>query len=81
MQSASEFLTFIVSTLVEEKDQVEIPEREDELGTLLTLQVAKSDMGTIIGKGGATIQAIRTVLRVHGSKTDKRVNLKIIEDQ
>lgn len=80
MQSASEFLTFVVSSLVESKDLVEITEREDELGTLLTLKVAKEDMGTIIGKEGKTIQAIRTVLRVHGSKTDKRVNLKIIEE-
>lgn len=80
MQSASEFLTFVVSSLVEFKDQVEITEREDELGTLLTLKVAKDDMGTIIGKEGKTIQAIRTVLRVYGSKADKRVNLKIIEE-
>lgn len=80
MQSASEFLTFVVSSLVESKDLIEITEREDELGTLLTLKVAKEDMGTIIGKEGKTIQAIRTVLRVHGSKTDKRVNLKIIEE-
>ncbi|MFB0964831.1 MAG: KH domain-containing protein [Patescibacteria group bacterium] len=80
MQSASEFLTFVVSSLVDSKELIEITEREDELGTLLTLKVAKEDMGTIIGKEGKTIQAIRTVLRVHGSKTDKRVNLKIIEE-
>lgn len=80
MQSASEFLTFVVSSLVDSKELVEITEREDELGTLLTLKVAKEDMGTIIGKEGKTIQAIRTVLRVYGSKVDKRVNLKIIEE-
>jgi hypothetical protein len=66
--------------LVDSKDRIEIQEREDELGTLLTLKVAKEDMGTIIGKDGKTIQAIRTVLRVYGAKADKRVNLKIIED-
>lgn len=80
MQSASEFLTFVVSSLVDSKELIEITEREDELGTLLTLKVAKDDMGTIIGKEGKTIQAIRTVLRVYGSKADKRVNLKIIEE-
>ncbi len=80
MHSASEFLTFVVSSLVDSKDRIEIQEREDELGTLLTLKVAKEDMGTIIGKDGKTIQAIRTVLRVYGAKADKRVNLKIIED-
>ncbi len=80
MHSASEFLSFVVSSLVDVKDRIEIQEREDELGTLLTLRVAKEDMGTIIGKDGKTIQAIRTVLRVYGAKTDKRVNLKIVED-
>lgn len=80
MHSASEFLTFVISSLVDSKDRIEIQEREDELGTLLTLKVAKEDMGTIIGKEGKTIQAIRTVLRVYGAKADKRVNLKIIED-
>lgn len=78
--SASEFLTFIVTTLVEDAANVEISERHDELGTLLTLKVSKSDMGTIIGRDGKTIQAIRTVLRVYGSKNDERVNLKIIEE-
>jgi predicted RNA-binding protein YlqC (UPF0109 family) len=80
MQSASEFLSFIISTLVEEKDKIEITEKHDELGTLLTLKVSKSDMGTIIGKEGKTIQSIRTVLRVYGSKQNERVNLKIIEE-
>ncbi len=80
MSSASEFLTFIVSTLVEDASGIEIAEKHDELGTLLTLKVAKADMGTIIGRDGKTIQAIRTVLRVYGSKKDERVNLKIIED-
>lgn len=31
MQSASEFLTFVISSLVDSKDLVEITEREDEL--------------------------------------------------
>jgi predicted RNA-binding protein YlqC (UPF0109 family) len=31
MQSASEFLSFIVTSLVETKDQIEITERQDEL--------------------------------------------------
>jgi len=34
----------------------------------------------VIGKGGKTIDAIRTVLRVYGSKTNARVNLKVVEE-
>ena len=57
-----------------------IQRKDDELGTLLTLRVHKEDMGTIIGKDGKTINSIRTVLRVFGSKSDMRLNLKIAED-
>ncbi len=78
--SPKDFLSFIVDSLVTYKESVSIEQREDELGTLLTLKVATQDMGTIIGKEWKTINAIRTVLRVHGSKIDARVNLKVIEE-
>lgn len=78
--TAKDFLVFMITSLVAHKDEVVIEQREDDLGTLLTLRVNKEDMGVIIGKEGKTINAIRTVLRVYGSKTDARVNLKIIEE-
>ena len=37
-------------------------------------------MGTIIGRGGKTIDSLRTVIRVFGSKSGARMNLRIIED-
>lgn len=75
-----DFLSFIITSLVSQVEDVVIEQREDELGTLLTLKVNTQDMGTIIGKEGKTINAIRTVLRVYGSKMDARVNLKVIEE-
>lgn len=75
-----DFLSFIINSLVAHMEDVAIEQREDELGTLLTLRVNPHDMGTIIGKEGKTINAIRTVLRVYGSKMDARVNLKVIEE-
>jgi predicted RNA-binding protein YlqC (UPF0109 family) len=78
--SASEFLRFLISSLVTRSDTIEILEKHDELGTLLTLRVDPSDMGSIIGRGGKTIDSIRTVLRVFGSKHNQRVNLRIVEE-
>ena len=46
-----EFLQFIVENLVDNKEDIKIERKEDELGVLLTLQVNKEDMGVIIGKG------------------------------
>ena len=48
---------------------------------LLTLKVAKDDMGKIIGKSGQTAKALRTLLRIVGSKNNARVNLKIVEPE
>jgi hypothetical protein len=66
--SATDFLRLIVSSLVQNVDAIAIEEKHDELGTLLSLRVDPSDMGAIIGRGGKTIDSIRTVLRVFGSK-------------
>jgi len=74
-----EFLKFIVENLVDNKEDIKIERKEDELGVLLTLQVNKEDMGVIIGKGGNTINALRVVLRLLGAKTDKKINLKVID--
>lgn len=79
--TATEFLSLIVTSLVDQKEAVHITETVDDLGTLLTLSVSPDDMGAIIGRGGKTIEAIRTVLRVYGSKTERRVNLRILEDR
>jgi len=51
------------------------------MGVLLTLKVNKEDMGQIIGKSGQTAKALRTLLRVMGSKNNARVNLKIVEPE
>ncbi|MDD2694214.1 MAG: KH domain-containing protein [Candidatus Gracilibacteria bacterium] len=78
---AQAFLRLIVESLVEKKEAIEITEQHDELGTLVTLKVDQADMGSIIGRGGKTIDSIRTVLRVFGSKKGERVNLRILEDK
>ena len=77
---ATEFLKFIVGSIVGHPLDVIIDRKDDDLGTLLTLKVHRDDMGTLIGKDGKTINAIRTVLRVFGSKSDMRLNLKIAEE-
>ncbi|EKE26299.1 MAG: hypothetical protein ACD_4C00342G0002 [uncultured bacterium (gcode 4)] len=77
--NAVEFLKFIITSLVKHVDEVAIEVKDDDLGTLLTLKVNKEDIWTVIGKDGKTINAIRTVLRVYGSKTNSRLNLKVVE--
>ena len=74
-----EFVEYVVKALVESPEQVKVERRVDEMGVLITLDVAQNDMGKVIGRDGATAKAIRTLLRVVGMKNNARVNLKINE--
>ncbi len=73
------FLEYVVKALVEHPSEVKVNRVVDEMGVLITLEVAPSDMGKIIGREGNTAKAIRTLLRVVGMKNNARVNLKINE--
>jgi predicted RNA-binding protein YlqC (UPF0109 family) len=74
-----DFIELVVKNIVDNPDEVEIERNIDDLGVLITLKVAKEDMGKIIGKGGQTAKAMRILLRLIGSRTESRVNLKILE--
>ncbi len=74
-----EFVEYVVKALVDNPDKVKVERRVDEMGVLITLDVAGEDMGKIIGRDGATAKALRTLLRVVGMKNNARVNLKINE--
>lgn len=76
---ALQFLTMIVKGIVKSPDEVNIEETQDDKGTLMSIKVAKSDMGNVIGKGGQTAAAIRTILRVFAAKTDQRIAIKVID--
>lgn len=80
-QADQEFVEYIVKSIVDHPDQVKLSRNIDELGVLLSLEIAKEDMGTIIGKNGQTAKAIRTLLRIIGAKNNSRVNLKIIDHE
>ncbi len=81
MHEDAQFLESLVKALVDNPEAVHINRTVDEMGVLLTLDVAADDMGKIIGRSGNTAKAIRTLLRVVGMKYDARVNLKINEPE
>ena len=73
------FLRYVLESIVEDKDALQIDTKHDELGILLTVQVSDRDMGKLIGKGGQTVKALRTLLRIIGGNSQQRINLKILE--
>ncbi len=76
-----EFLEYIVKGLVDNPEDVKVDRTVDEMGVLLSLKVNPEDMGQIVGRGGATAKAIRSLVRIVGLKNHARVNLKIEEPE
>jgi predicted RNA-binding protein YlqC (UPF0109 family) len=76
-----EFLESLIEGIVNNPKDVKIDRNVDEMGVLLTLKVNPEDMGAVIGRGGSTARAIRTLLRIVGAKNNARVNLKIEEPE
>ena len=74
-----EFLEKIVKELVAEPGQVRIDRSVDEMGVLLTLYVSQNDMGRVIGRGGSTAKALRTILMVWGMAREQRLHLRIVD--
>jgi uncharacterized protein len=76
-----ELIQYIASSLVDDPTQVEVSQMRFGTQTVLKLQVAKEDMGRIIGKSGRVANAMRILLRVAAAQEGKRVTLDIVEPQ
>ena len=73
-------LEYLVRQLVDEPDKVSVEEFEEEDGTIvLELAVARDDYGRIIGKGGRTANALRTVVKASAVKEERRVLVDIVD--
>lgn len=78
MASMKELVEFIAKSLVDDPSQVNVSEIEGESSVILELRVGPDDMGRVIGKGGRTVNAVRTLIRVLAAKQGKRVTLEIV---
>lgn len=74
-----ELVSFIVESLVDYPEEVQVVEVRGRTSTVVELAVAASDMGRIIGKGGRVINSIRTLTDVLAVKQGKRVSLELLE--
>jgi uncharacterized protein len=74
-----ELLEQLARALVDKPDQVKVESFEEDDGTLvLELSVAEDDYGQIIGRGGRTAQALRTVVKAAAVKDNRRVLVDIV---
>jgi predicted RNA-binding protein YlqC (UPF0109 family) len=75
-----ELLVYLAQQLVDEPARVEVEEFEEDDGTLVfELSVADDDYGKVIGRGGRTAQALRTLVKAAAVKDNRRVLVDIVE--
>ena len=75
-----DLLVYLARALVDHPDRVKVEEFEEDDGTLvLELSVDDDDYGQIIGRGGRTAQALRSVVKAAAVKDNRRVLVDIVE--
>ena len=70
---------FVAQSLVDQPTEVDVSKFTRGSSVQIELQVAKEDMGRVIGKSGRVANAIRTLLKVAAARDGIRANLDIIE--
>ena len=75
----AELLEWLAKRLVDDPEAVRVDTVEEADVTILQLRVAPEDIGKVIGRQGRIARALRTVVRVSGARSHRRVVLEIVE--
>jgi predicted RNA-binding protein YlqC (UPF0109 family) len=70
---------FVAQSLVDQPTEVDVNKYTRGSTVQIELQVAREDMGRVIGKSGRVANAIRTLLKVAAAREGSQANLDIIE--
>ena len=78
MADLTKVLTDLCRAIVEEPDAVTVSEDQEADGTVvLTLTVAKDDMGKVIGRQGKIARALRQVMKAAAGTVGKKLSVEI----
>jgi len=78
--AARSLLEALARALVDEPDEVSVEDFAEDDGTVvLELSVAEDDYGTVIGRGGRTANALRTVVKAAAVRDGRRVLIDIVD--
>ena len=75
------FLDYVVKGLVDRPDAVNVTAVERRGVIVYELRLHPTDVGKIIGRQGATIQAIRSLVQVGSAKKGLRCAVEIVEEK
>jgi predicted RNA-binding protein YlqC (UPF0109 family) len=75
-----DLLEYLAQGLVDHPEEVSVEQFEEDDGTLvLELSVAEEDYGQVIGRGGRTAHALRTVVKAAAVNERRRVLVDIVD--
>ena len=73
-------LEYLARSLVDDPEAVEVESFEEDDGTVvLELAVGEDDYGKVIGRGGRTANALRTVVKAAAVREHRRVLVDIVD--
>ncbi len=75
----AELLDFVTRGMVSEPDEVDVTMVEERDAFVYEIEVGDNDLGTIIGRGGKTARAIRSVVSAVAPRGGKRTLVEILE--
>ncbi len=74
-----DLVLWLARELVEDKGAVKVDAIERDRSTVLELTVAQDDLGRVIGRGGRTAKALRTVIDFAARRDGRRAVLDILD--
>jgi hypothetical protein len=78
--TARAVLDYITRSIASEPDAVVVEADDSGRSIRFRIHVAQRDMGRMIGRRGRVAQAIRTVVRVAGSRDGVETNVDFVDD-
>jgi predicted RNA-binding protein YlqC (UPF0109 family) len=72
-------LRFVTTNIVSDQEVVEVTLVEERDANVYEIEVGDDDLGKIIGRGGKTARAIRSLVNVVAPRPGKRTLVEILE--
>ncbi len=73
------YLESVVKPLLSKPEAFRVVKTTDDMGVLLTVDVALDDISHLIGREGANITSIRRILGLYGMRNNAKISLKVNE--
>ena len=75
-----ELVEYIVKSLVDKPEAVEVNETQGEAVTIIEIRTAPEDAGKVIGREGRIANSIRTIVKAASAKQQRKISVEILTE-